>query len=267
MSGYRAKKRFGQNFLKSQDIIQQIIDAVNPQKNSRIIEIGSGRGAITLPLAESDALVTAIEFDNDLIGYLTKLLSKFPNVEIIHTDFLLYEPDFKDYMLVGNLPYNITTPVIEWACKRHNDILSAFFMTQKEVALRLSAKPHTKNWSPLAIFTQLYFEVELLFNISPEHFAPPPKVDSSLVKLIPRENIPVENRELFELLVRTAFSQRRKTFVNNITSEVFPKSDKIISALTECELSDKVRAEQISLENFLKLTNLFALRNILPYKK
>ncbi len=267
MSGYRAKKRFGQNFLKSQDIIQKIIDAVHPQKKDRIIEIGSGRGAITLPLAESQATVTAIEFDNDLIGYLTKLLSKYPSVEIIHQDFLQYEPDFKNYKLVGNLPYNITTPVIEWACNRHKEIESAFFMTQKEVALRLAAQPHTKDWSPLAIFTQLYFDVELLFNISPEHFSPAPKVESSLIKLLPRQNKNIRYPDIFEQVVRTAFSQRRKTLINNLTVSLIPKSDDNISILKECGLSDKVRAEQISLENFLKLTNLFVLRNILPYKK
>lgn len=266
MSGYYAKKRFGQNFLKSQDIIQKIIDVVHPQEQDRIIEIGAGRGAITLPLAESHATITAIEFDNDLIGYLTKLLSKFPNVEIIHQDFLQYEPDFKNYILVGNLPYNITTPVIEWVCKRYNDIQAGFFMTQKEVALRLSAQPASKDWSPLAIFTQLYFDVELLFHIAPKYFSPPPKVESSLVRLLPRQNINIRYPAIFEQIVRTAFSQRRKTLLNNLTLSLVPKSDKTISILQECGLSEKVRAEQISLENFLKLTNLFVLRNILPYK-
>lgn len=267
MSGYRAKKRFGQNFLKSQDVIQKIIDAINPQEADRIVEIGSGRGAITLPLAESQATITAIEFDNDLIGYLTKLLSKFPNVEIVHQDFLQYEPDFKNYILVGNLPYNITTPVIEWSCKRFNEIQSAFFMTQKEVALRLSAEPNSKAWSPLAIFTQLYFEVDLLFDISAKHFSPPPKVESSLVKLQPKQSINIEHRELFEQVVRASFGQRRKTLLNNLTLSLIPKSDENISILKECGFDDKIRAEQVSLENFLKLTNLFVERNILPYKK
>ena len=266
MSGYHAKKRLGQNFLKSQDIIQKIIDAVHPQEQDRIIEIGAGRGAITLPLAESQATITAIEFDNDLIGYLTKLLSKFPNVEIINQDFLKYEPDFKNYILVGNLPYNITTPVVEWVCKRHKDVQAGYFMTQKEVALRLSAQPASKDWSPLAIFTQLYFDVELLFHIAPKHFSPPPKVESSLVKLIPRQNINIANPAIFEQVVRAAFSQRRKTLLNNLTLSLVPKSDETISILKECGLSAQVRAEQISLEHFLKLPNLFVLRNILPYK-
>ncbi len=267
MAGYRAKKRFGQNFLKSPEVIQKIIDAVNPQPDSHVIEIGAGRGAITLPLAETEATITAIEFDNDLIGYLTKLLSKFQNVEIIHTDFLKYEPDFKNYILVGNLPYNITTPVIEWACERRNDIHSAFFMTQKEVALRLSAEPHSKDWSPLAIFTQLYFDIELLFHISAKHFSPPPKVESSIVKLIPKQNVQIENAELFEQVVRAAFSQRRKTLLNNLTLSLILKSDENKLILKECNLDEKIRAEQISIESFLKLTNLFVIRNILPYKK
>ncbi len=266
MASYRAKKRFGQNFLKSQDVIQKIIDAINPRQGSRIIEIGAGRGAITLPLAESQAIVTAIEFDNDLIGYLTKLLSKHPNVEIIHQDFLLYEPDFDNYILVGNLPYNITTPVIEWACERRNDIQSAFFMTQKEVALRLSAKPGNKDWSPLAIFSQLYFDVELLFDISAKHFSPPPKVESSIVKLVPKADVEIEHPDLFEQVVRASFSQRRKTLLNNLTRSLIEKSDENIAILAECGLDEKVRAEQISIENFLKLTNLFVIRNILPYK-
>lgn len=266
MSGYRAKKRFGQNFLKSPEIIDKIIKAIDPHADEQIIEIGAGRGAITYPLAESQANVTAIEFDNDLIGYLTKLLSKHPKVQLIHTDFLLYQPDFKPYKLVGNLPYNITSPVIDWACKNKKSITSAFFMTQKEVALRISATPESKDWSPLAIFTQLYFDIEVLFHISAKHFSPPPKVESSLIKLEPKREIVIEHEDLFELIVRSAFLTRRKTLLNNLLESFQVESSDLKKIFSECEISEKVRAEQISIENFLKLTILFTKYNILSYK-
>ena len=266
MSGYRAKKRFGQNFLKSPEIIKKIVRAVNPQPNEQIIEIGAGRGAITYPLAESGAHITAIEFDNDLIGYLTKLLSKFSNTTIIHTDFLLYQPEFAPYKLIGNLPYNITSPVIEWACKNKESITSAYFMTQKEVALRISATPDNKDWSPLAIFTQLYFEIDILFHISAEHFSPPPKVESSLIKLTPKKELVIEHREEFEEIVRAAFVRRRKTLLNNLSESFEIESEELKKVFEECAISEKVRAEQISIENFLKLTNLFVKYNILSYK-
>ena len=115
MGGYRAKKRLGQNFLKSQSVIDQMVELIDPRPGQRIIEIGPGRGALTATLAASGADITAVEFDRDLIGYLSKLVGSCDNVEILNEDFLTYQPAYDGFKLVGNIPYNITSPVVDWA--------------------------------------------------------------------------------------------------------------------------------------------------------
>lgn len=267
MPRYYAKKRLGQNFLKTASVIDKIIDAIDPKTGETIIEIGSGRGALTLPIVESGADVIAVEFDQDLIGYLTKLLEPFQNIKIINKDFLEYEPQITNYKLIGNLPYNITSPVIEWACERFEQIISAYFMTQKEVALRLASSPGSKDWSPLAIFSQLYFDIKILFDISPKHFSPPPKVTSSLIELIPKKTQLIEHRDAFERFVRVAFHQRRKTLVNNLVPDLIEDAAALKEILFECGLGENVRAEQVSTEKFLSLTKICIVRKILTYKK
>ena len=266
MPPYHAKKRLGQNFLKTDSIIQSIISEINPSKEKMVIEIGAGRGALTYPLAQSGARVFAVEFDNDLIGYLSKLLVSYANVEIIHSDFLQYKPTIAGYILVGNLPYNITSPVIEFACNNRKDIEACYFMMQKEVALRLASTPGQKDWSPLAIFSQLYFDIEVLFDISPKHFSPPPKVVSTYVRMTPKTEMFVEHPKEFELIVRTCFQQRRKTLQNNI-SKIVSNPDKLLEVYNELNFDPKIRAEQVSIEQFLSLTNLLVNRKILTYKK
>ena len=263
MSRYRAKKRLGQNFLKTASVISKIIEAIAPQDKQHIIEIGSGRGALTLPLAESGVPLVAVEFDSDLIGYLTKLMEKYPHVTIVNLDFLTYEPEIENYTLVGNLPYNITSPVIEYACEHIDQIESAYFMTQKEVAVRVCSQPGTKDWSPLAIFSQLYFDINLLFDISPKHFSPPPQVTSSLIELLPKAKREIEQREVFTALVRQAFHQRRKTLLNNLVPAVTGDAEVVRKLLAQSELDEKVRAEQVSTEQFLTLTNLFVKHKLI----
>ncbi len=263
MSPYRAKKRLGQNFLISEIIINQIVDEINPQAEDNIIEIGPGRGSLTLKLAESGARVIAIEYDHDLIGYLKKLFRKKENVKIINQDFLTYQPSLKKFKLLGNLPYNLTSPIINWTIKHRTEVVSALFMLQKEVAERVSSNPGSKDWSPLAIFTQLFFEVSICFIVSKESFSPSPKVSSAVIKLVPKkktiENIPQE----FEQVVRAAFKQRRKLLVNNLAM-IFKKSNREIKEIVEAtKLPPKVRAEQVTTGQFLKLTELLKMSNIL----
>jgi 16S rRNA (adenine1518-N6/adenine1519-N6)-dimethyltransferase len=263
MGGYHAKKRLGQNFIKSSDIIDKIIHSINPQADDIIIEVGPGRGALTLPLAESGANIIAVEYDRDLIGYLSKLLSKYINIELIHGDFLDYVPTVTNYKLVGNLPYNISSPVIEWSTKNHNNIIECYLMMQREVAERLSSSPGSKNWSPLAIMTKMYFEISNLFDISPKHFNPPPKVTSSLVNLKPVDNKIKSNIHLFEKVVRCSFIQRRKTLLNNLVPTIIPTSDKANIIFEKLDIATKTRAEQLTIEQFLKLTDLLVEYNIL----
>lgn len=262
MAPYRAKKRLGQNFLTNDKIINAIIEQIDPDHNDTIIEIGSGRGALTLPLAEKCRKLIAVEYDRDLIGYLEKLLEQYDNVDLIHSDFLEYEPTVSKYKLVGNLPYNISSPVIEWSIAHQNEIQSAYFMLQKEVAMRLTASEGSKDWSPLSIFTQLCYDVEFCFDISPKNFRPAPQVMSSLIKMMPKDKIEIKDFEFFEKVVRTSFKQRRKTLLNNIGQEFFDTSEKALEVIAQLGFDKTIRAEQVSIDQFLKLTELINLSKI-----
>ncbi len=263
MSRYHAKKRLGQNFLKSSTIIHRLIELIDPQPRQRIIEIGPGRGAITNALAESGAQVTAVEYDRDLIPYLTVLLENFRNVNLVQGDFLTYEPDFSGFKLVGNLPYNLSSPVIDWTVRHHGSLVAAYFMLQKEVANRLASSAGSKDWSPLAIFTQLHFTVRVCFDVSPQHFSPPPKVTSSVVSLIPKQSPLIKSYDRFERVVRQAFSQRRKTLLNNLVPSLVSETSVLTEVLEALQLDSRIRAEQITTEMFLELTNQLMARKIL----
>ena len=256
MSGYRAKKRLGQNFLKSSEVIAGIVAQLDLDENSTVIEIGSGRGSLTLPLAESGARVIAVEFDQDLIGYLGKLMRKFKNVEVVRADFLTYQPAIENYRVVGNIPYNISSPVIDWLVAHRGSVEMAALMVQKEVASRLAASPGSKDWSPLAIFTQLEFDVRIAFEVPPDSFSPPPEVTSAVVVLTPRPRIETGNRQHFETIVRAAFKQRRKQLVNNLSAEFENSSEQVLRALESVGVAPTARAEQLTIEQFIKLTAL-----------
>jgi len=263
MAPYHAKKRLGQNFLKSQEIIQKIVEEIDPQVDERIIEIGPGRGAITLALAKSGANITAVEFDRDLCGYLVKLCGEYSKVEIINQDFLTFKPSFSGYKLVGNLPYNITSPVIDWVVQNRADIKGAYFMVQKEMALRLASSPGCKDWSPIAIMTQVYFEIRHLFDIAPKHFSPSPKVTSSVISLKPKKEFDTGEPGKFEKTVRASFKQRRKTLLNNLSSELVQDNELARKIVEDAGLASNCRAEELSLEQFLNLTNHLLRHKIL----
>ncbi len=265
MGGYRAKKRLGQHFLTSDDIIRQIVDSISPKAGDRIIEVGPGRGALTVGLAESGAQVTAVEFDRDMIERLNDTVGKQPNVTIIQADFLMYEPNragFPSFKLIGNLPYNISSPVLDW-CAHHTDRIDrAVFMVQREVAHRVASTPGGKDWSPLAIFMQLLFDIRLLFDVSPKHFTPPPEVWSTVFELVPKKSR-IEVPDGFEKLVRAAFAQRRKTLVNNLVPDIGPDAEQIRKILLEMSLTPTIRAEQLSIDQFLTLTGILRANRLL----
>ncbi len=263
MSGYHAKKRLGQNFLKSQAIIDKIRDVVDPKPGEIIVEVGPGRGALTKALAETGARVVAVEFDRDLAGYLAKLAGRYENLEIVQADFLAYEPEFSGYKLVGNLPFNITSPVIEWVVQHRNAVTGGVFMVQKEMAERLASSHGSKNWSPIAIFTQLHFDIRSCFDVAPRHFQPPPKVTSSVIEMIPRKSTPLDNFAQFEAVVRFSFRQRRKTLINNLIEGLAIDRQVVAEILSLMSLSERCRAEELSIEQFLNLTNRLASRKLI----
>ncbi len=265
MPGYRAKKRLGQNFLKTGKVIDRVVAQLEPSPDDTIIEIGAGRGALTLALADSGATVHAVEYDRDLAGYLGKLMSKHENVHLHHADFLEFDPDIiaaQRFKLIGNLPYNITTPTIDWCLKYRDRIDVAVLMVQKELGERIAGSPGSKNWSPLSLFTQLVFEVGLCFEVHPKHFRPTPNVYSSVLKLTPRPSDPGQYTPQLDRVVRTSFKQRRKLLVNNLVPDLVPEADTAREILVELGLDAKTRAESVTIDQFLKLTSLLLQRKL-----
>lgn len=265
MSQTRAKKRLGQNFLTSNEIIKNIIDAISPRVGDTIIEVGPGKGALTFPLAESGAKIIAVEFDRDLAKYSKESLGKFRNVTVLQKDFLKFEPeklDLSSFKLCGNLPFNITSPVIDWIVDHRSKIIKAVIMMQKEVALRLASKPGSKDWSPLAIFTQLHFDINILFNVGPENFQPSPKVTSAVVKLEPKICREILHYVEFEQLVRVSFKQRRKQLMNNLVPAIISEVPAAEKVFQQIGLNRQTRAEEVSTDKFLELTKLLVKHNL-----
>jgi len=266
MPPYRAKKRLGQNFLKSEDAIARIVAIIEPRPDRTIVEIGPGRGALTLPLGEAGSDVIGVEFDRDLTGYLNRLTRRLDNVRILNQDFLDFDPDALDldrFTLVGNLPYNITTPVLEWAVQHHEQLDGVVLMMQKEVGTRLSSSPGQRDWSPLAIFTQMYFSIESCFTVDRVSFHPRPRVSSVVIKLTPRRSMSLRHPLPFRIVVRQAFRQRRKLLVNNLVPDIIPSPEVARMLLEELEWPANVRAEQLSSEQFEKLSDLLVRNGLL----
>jgi len=252
---YRTKKRFGQHFLHDQQIINQIVNAVQVNDSQTLVEIGPGQGAITMPLLQKFKQLTAIELDRDLIDTLTQQSSRYGELKLINADILTIDFNTvfsgQSLSIVGNLPYNISTPLLFHLLDSSNMITSMTFMVQQEVANRITADVGHKNYGRLSIMMQYYCQSSYLFHVPPESFNPPPKVDSAVIHLTPHKqlNTTLKDKALLDKVVKTAFSQRRKTIRNSlsdiVTTEQFDRSD----------INPKLRAENLSLEQFITLTN------------
>jgi 16S rRNA (adenine1518-N6/adenine1519-N6)-dimethyltransferase len=265
MPAYRAKKRLGQNFLKSKSIIDRTLGLLSLSSEDRVVEIGPGRGALTLPLAESGAKVWAVEFDRDLVPYLHSLLTDHPNVRVINGDFLEFDPvaqKLDRFKLVGNLPYNITSPVIDWCLRYRDRIDCAVLMVQRELGARIAGSPGGKDWSPLSVFTQAVFMVEKCFDVGPSHFTPAPKVTSTVLRLIPHPKPLVTESVPFERVVRMSFQHRRKLLVNNLVPVIIPDGRTALEILSQTGLGEKARAEEVTIEQFLNLTTALVERKL-----
>jgi len=254
VDGHRMRKRFGQNFLNDPNIISQITFAIRPKTDQHIVEIGPGQGAITEDMVASGAKVTAIELDRDLIPWLKVKFERNENFSIINEDAL--KADFASIAsggtirVVGNLPYNISTPIIFHLLSHSSHIEDMHFMLQKEVVDRMAAGPGDNNYGRLSVMTQYQCEVEGLFVVPPESFNPPPKVDSAIVRLRPnQQKLPLDDHSYFEFIVREAFSQRRKTLKNTLK--------KILKPLGQPELGIdlSLRPENLSVEDYVNLAN------------
>lgn len=251
---HRARKRFGQNFLHDAGIISAIGNAIAPAASDHLVEIGPGLGALTAELIGQAEKLTLIELDRDLIPRLEQRFSGQADWQIISSDAL--NIDFTDLAegqkirVVGNLPYNISTPLIFHLLEHVEVIQDMHFMLQREVVLRLTAQPNSGAWGRLAIMVQYFCDAEYLLDVPPSAFDPAPKVDSAVVRLTPRApHLQAKDLDNLESLVKTAFSQRRKTLRN--TLKTLFNADQLL----HLGIDPGARPENLTLEQYVHLAN------------
>lgn len=254
---HQARKRFGQNFLIDENVIHRIVQAVAPGGNDNLVEIGPGQGAITGLLLEHCPQLNVVELDRDLIPRLHAKFSDFPDLRIHSADALKFDfsalvsPE-RPLRVVGNLPYNISTPLIFHLLSYRSLISDMHFMLQKEVVERMAAIPGDKDYGRLTIMCQYHCEVEFLFEVGPHCFRPAPKVDSAIVRLTPRPQPKVValDPKLLDTVVKTAFQQRRKTLRNALKNVV-----QDTACFDSCSIDPGRRAETLSVSDYVNLAN------------
>jgi len=256
MNDHRPRKRFGQHFLTADETIQEIVAAIAPQPDETIVEIGPGRAAITAPLAELATTLHAIEFDRDLVAALRLRFAENENISIHEADALNFDYSTlgNKLRIVGNLPYNISTPLLFHLLRYKDVIADMHFMLQKEVVERMAAEPGSKRYGRLTIMLGCHLEVIPLFDVPQSAFSPPPKVMSSVVRMRPiaQPAYHIENAALLEKIVKQAFSRRRKTLRNAL--DPLAGAEEFRSA----GLDPSQRPEQIAIEGWVKLANCLA---------
>jgi len=253
---HQARKRFGQNFLVDQQVISRIISSINPTKDQLLVEIGPGRAALTQPLLATGAELHLVEIDRDLAAVLQKMLLLSPNGQLHVADAL--KIDFEEllqgrpFRLIGNLPYNISTPLLFHVLKWQSQIIDMHFMLQKELVDRMCSSPGTKAWGRLAIMCQYHCKVSRLFDVPPHAFSPAPKVQSSIVKLVPHSSPPVDipSMKQFQSLVTQVFNHRRKTLRNCLKGILDTEQ------IESLGIDPGLRPEMLDIEAFAALSRL-----------
>jgi 16S rRNA (adenine1518-N6/adenine1519-N6)-dimethyltransferase len=267
--GFSFKKSLGQNFLIDTNILKKIVSFADLSESSGAIEIGPGIGALTEQLARSSKKVVAFEIDQRLLPILQDTLSPYENVKVIHKDVLeadvrmVMEDEFQginDIMVVANLPYYVTTPIIMKLLEDRLPIRGIVCMLQKEVADRISAKPGTKEYGSLSIAIQYYTDAETVMIVPKTVFVPQPNVDSAVIRLTKREKpaVLVKDEDFFFQVTKASFAQRRKTLLNNLTSQLpdgKEKKEEILKALSASGIEPVRRGETLSLEEFGRLAD------------
>ena len=257
---HQPRKRFGQNFLQDSGVITDILMALNPLSGEKIVEIGPGLGALTRPLLTSLGHLDAIEIDRDLAAALQEELA--PRLTLHLGDVLDF--DFQalgtDLRIVGNLPYNISTPLLFHLATFADDLRDIHVMLQKEIVERMVAKPGDSNFSRLSVMIQYRFAVELLIEVPPTAFRPAPKVDSAVVRLMPLRPLPhiARDEKVFARVVAAAFSQRRKTLRNSLSS-VLKAAD-----LEAIGIVPNARAQELSVAQFVAIADFVAKSTTAP---
>lgn len=261
-------KSLGQNFLIDQNILNKIVSGSGINKNTNVLEVGPGAGTLTRELCLTAKKVTAVEIDKALIPILNDVMSDFDNFNLINSDILelnineMIKNEFgnEGFTVVANLPYYITTPIIMNFLESELPVNSMTLMIQKEVAARILAEPGTKDYGALSVAVQFYAEPEIICTASPHCFTPQPKVTSSVInlKLYDKPKYDVKNKELFFKIVKSIFSQRRKTLVNSLSGSPYLdlSKDKIINILKQMDLNEKIRGEKLNIEQIAELSNI-----------
>lgn len=267
--GFSFKKSLGQNFLIDTNILKKIVSFAQLTEESGAIEIGPGIGALTEQLARSSKKVIAFEIDQRLLPILADTLSPYSNVKIIHNDVLkadvngVIKEEFdgiSDLMVVANLPYYVTTPIIMKLLEEHLPIRGIVCMLQKEVADRISAQPGTKDYGSLSIAVQYYTEAEIVMIVPKTVFVTQPNVDSAVIRLTRRTQpaVTVKDEDFFFQVTKASFAQRRKTLLNNLTSQLpdgKQKKEEILTALAASGIEPSRRGETLSIEEFGRLSD------------
>jgi len=256
------RKRFGQHFLHDGAIIDRIIQAIAPQKTDAMIEIGPGLGALTQYLLPQLERLTVIELDKDLIPLLEEKCAGLGKLiiyqgDILKIDFHSLAESKQVWRLVGNLPYNISTPLLFHCLKQVHLIQDMHFMLQKEVVDRINAYPGQASYGRLSVMIQYYCRAEKLFNVKPGAFQPPPKVDSAVIRLIPYKELSYKAKDpiLFAEIVRNAFNHRRKMLRNNLINWLEEQD------FEQLKINSMLRPEQLMVNDYVKLANFVAKKN------
>ncbi|MFQ1019191.1 16S rRNA (adenine(1518)-N(6)/adenine(1519)-N(6))-dimethyltransferase RsmA [Gilliamella sp. CG13] len=255
--GHFARKRFGQNFLHDDYIIESIVAAIQPNKDQALVEIGPGLAALTIPVSKLVDHLTVIEIDRDLAERLKQNPLLTDKLTIIEQDALNYDFNIlatelgKPLRVFGNLPYNISTPLMFHLFEFANIITDMHFMLQKEVVTRLVAAPNSKDYGRLSVMAQYYCQIIPVLEVPPSAFKPAPKVDSAVVKLIPYKQKPylVNDVKILSRLTTEAFNQRRKTIRNSL-SNMFS-----VEQLIELDIDPTLRAENLTVQQYCQLAN------------
>ena len=258
MGDYRHKKKYGQNFLKNKKVLINIIDSIDVKEDDLVIEIGPGQGALTKYLKLYGCNLVCYEIDKDLKRYLDSFADN--KTRIIYEDFLkanvlkdISNIKYNNLYVIANLPYYVTTPIIEKIISDGISVKGMALMVQKEVAYRFSARPGTKDYGAITVYLDSYFNIDLLFVVNRKDFDPSPNVDSAVVRLIRnnKEGL-IKNREVFNKLIKDSFSMKRKNIKNNLRNYDLKNIEQILFKY-DFSLSD--RAENIPLEAFIEIAN------------
>lgn len=260
----KMSKKLGQNFLIKRGIVDEIVHAAELMPGEPVLEVGPGIGTLTQGLAHSGADVTAIELDRRLLDVLDTTLASYDNVRIVHGDVLKLDVptimNHKPFKVVANLPYYITTPIIMSLLESKLPIERLVVMVQKEVALRMVAKPGTKDYGALSVAVQYYTEPDIVLDVPPKSFLPAPAVTSSVIRCVLRDKPPVDviDEKLFFRVVKAGFAQRRKTFSNTMKTTGLSK-DRIEELLVKANIDGQRRGETFTLQEFADVANAWAI--------